>query len=37
MDEIEDINRFDSMVEHKTFLEFLHAFGGHIIEHNFPS
>ncbi len=37
MDEIEDIDRFDSMVEHKAFLEFLYAFGEHIIEHNFLS
>jgi hypothetical protein len=37
MDEIEDIDRFDSMVEHKAFLEFLYAFGERIIKHNFPT
>jgi hypothetical protein len=37
MDEIEDIDRFDSMVEHKAFLEFSMHLEGHIIEHNFPS
>jgi hypothetical protein len=36
MDEIEDIDRFDSTVEHKALVEFLYAFGGHIIKHNFP-
>jgi hypothetical protein len=36
MHEVEDIDWFDSMVEHKAFLEFLYAFGGAHYRAQFP-